>query len=69
MLIENQDNRERKWFIYTKYRRNNVHAICEKVTRRENCSVKPHCFAIIINENDTYIHVLCLLLCADPFFT
>ena len=34
-LIENEENRENKCPKYTTYRRNIVHAICEKVTRRE----------------------------------
>ena len=32
-------NREQKFLKYTKYRRDIVHAIRDKVTRRENCTV------------------------------
>ena len=38
-MIENQENGEHKMIEINKYRRKIVHAIREKVTRRENCTV------------------------------
>ena len=39
IVIENKENGDQKVFEYTKYRRNIVYAIREKVTHRGSCTL------------------------------